>query len=235
MNTSRVICIYYVYPDINYSDLRADLDLGSRLPSPPCCPGDVFQIMSSCWEEDPYARPSFSQIIKRLYQTSILEDVVYNNKRRSQLNSGSEDMSSEEGATVYTHVLSNTSLYEKYREIQSTNSSYMKMNGQTMYISHNPGNENEQECENDSSKLQETDSLHQKDNHTTYCHYLTLKSQKSGSVSSIQDTDSGASTDHNQSAFTDTVISELTSNSHKENVKLGRLQSLNEVEEDNQC
>ena len=81
-----------------------------------------------------------------------------------------------------------------------------------------------------------TESLQKHDIHTSYCHYLTLKeSQKEGSAQSIHDTDSGASTDHKASVFTDTFISELTPNSHIDNLKIGRLQSLNEVEDDSQC
>ena len=222
-----------IFPDIRYSELTAELANGSRLPAPPCCPEDVFQIMSSCWEENPHSRPSFSQITKLLYQASVLENVVYSDKKPST--SGSDDIFSDEGDIVYTHVLSNTSMYDKYREIQSTNCSYMKMNVQRNYL--NPNNSEQQniEGEKDLGTEQETDSLQKYDNHAPYCQYLTLKSQKDETVESIHDSDSGASTDHNASIFTDTVVSELTNNSIRDYHKLGRLQSMNEVEEENQC
>ena len=189
--------------------------------------------MSSCWEVEPHSRPSFSQITKLLYQSSILEDVAHKNKRK--MSSGKED-SSLEGTTVYTHVLSSTSMYDKYREIQSSNSSYMKMDGQIFHLNNNENNEDTNEEEQDNPISQETESLQKPDIHTSYCHYLTLKKpQRAGSIQSVHDTDSGASTDHNASVFTETFFSEITSNSPCDNLKIGRLQSLNEVEESNQC
>ena len=232
-SSTKSLIFIIIFPDIRYSELTADLVNGSRLPAPPCCPEDVFQIMSSCWEENPHSRPSFSQITKLLYQASILENVVYNDKKQST--SGSDDIFGEEGEIVYTHVLSNTSMYDKYREIQSTNCSYMKMNVQRNYLNPNTSEQHNIEGEKELGTEQETDFLQKCDNHTPYCHYLTLKSEKYETMENIQDSDSGASTDHNGSIFSDTVLSELTNNSNRDNLKLGRLQSMNEVEEENQC
>ena len=222
-----------IFPDIRYSELTAELANGSRLPPPPCCPEDVFQIMSSCWEENPHFRPSFSQITKLLYQASVLENVVYSDKKPST--SGNDDIFCEEGDIVYTHVLSNTRMYDKYREIQSTNCSYMKMNVQRNYLDPNNSEQHNIEGDKDFGTEQETDFLQKQDNHAPYCHYLTVKSQKDETIESIHDSDSGTSTNHNASVFTDTVVSELTNNSNRDYQKLGRLQSMNEVEEENQC
>ena len=191
--------------------------------------------MSSCWQEDPHSRPTFSQICTLLYQTSVLENVVYNDKKRLNSNSGSENACSEDEPTVYTYVLSNPTMYEKYREIQNTNSAYMEMNAKNNYVHPTNCSRGNDEKEHEFETVRETDLLQKDDDPVPYCHYVTLKSQNSVSNPSIHDNDSGASTGHNLSVFDDTVISELTNNSQKDVVKLGRLQSLNEVEEENQC
>ncbi|XP_077559138.1 tyrosine-protein kinase Btk29A isoform X3 [Haemaphysalis longicornis] len=39
---------------------------GQRLPRPPACPSDVYQVMRSCWEKKPDARPSFRSVKTQL-------------------------------------------------------------------------------------------------------------------------------------------------------------------------
>ncbi|KAL1428829.1 hypothetical protein MTO96_002548 [Rhipicephalus appendiculatus] len=39
---------------------------GQRLARPPACPSDVYQVMRSCWEKKPDARPSFRSIKSQL-------------------------------------------------------------------------------------------------------------------------------------------------------------------------
>ncbi|XP_054929582.1 tyrosine-protein kinase Btk isoform X1 [Dermacentor andersoni] len=39
---------------------------GQRLARPPACPSDVYQVMRSCWEKKPDARPSFRSITSQL-------------------------------------------------------------------------------------------------------------------------------------------------------------------------
>ena len=120
-DTLRIV----IFSEITYSCLTAQLSDGSRLPAPFCCPNEVFEIMYSCWEENPHLRPSFSQITKLIYQSGILEDVKHKNEKK--MISDKEGLRNETEATSFTHMLDNTSMYEQENEIQNCKSSYVEM------------------------------------------------------------------------------------------------------------
>jgi len=41
---------------------------GQRLPQPKNCPDEVYTLMKECWSENPSSRPSFSEILSRLWK-----------------------------------------------------------------------------------------------------------------------------------------------------------------------
>ena len=189
---------------------------GARLPAPSFCPHDVAQIMNSCWQQDPHARPSFSQITKLLHQTHFIQDALQYRNRNGQYLTVGEN-------TGYTNVLNNSSMYAQYRTIQKTNLSYMKMEANSFNIEHN--NDETDVINND-----ESEALEKYDSHSDYCHYTVLRSPKR-SVSS-DESDSGAFSDNFRLSTTNTVETEVGNENNLERWQIGRLQSLNEVEED---
>lgn len=205
------------FSDITYSSLTEELINGARLPVPTYCPHDVAQIMNSCWQEDPHARPCFSQITKLLHQTTFIQDVLRNKNRNGQ------DLTIGESTTVYTNVLNNTSMYAQYRTIQQTNLSYMKMDGQSF---NNMDIQNDKD-ETDAIDNDESEPPQKSDTHSDYCHYTILRSPTEESES-----DSGAFSDHCTPSITNTADTEVGNESNLERWQMGRLQSLNEVEED---
>ncbi|KAG1973221.1 tyrosine-protein kinase receptor TYRO3 [Pimephales promelas] len=54
------------YPGVENSEIYEYLIKGERLKQPPDCPGDVYEIMHSCWSPVPKCRPSFQHLIDQL-------------------------------------------------------------------------------------------------------------------------------------------------------------------------
>ncbi|XP_072027469.1 hepatocyte growth factor receptor-like [Amphiura filiformis] len=54
------------YPSVDNCDLSSFLQRGRRLPQPPHCPDNVYDIMNSCWLPAPVDRPTFSQLVVQL-------------------------------------------------------------------------------------------------------------------------------------------------------------------------
>ena len=46
---------------------------GRRLEQPPICPLHIYQIMCSCWDVQPPARPSFRELYERLRRALQVE------------------------------------------------------------------------------------------------------------------------------------------------------------------
>ena len=44
------------------------LKKGERLPQPPGCLAEIYQLMRDCWEETPERRPEFTDCVARLVQ-----------------------------------------------------------------------------------------------------------------------------------------------------------------------
>ena len=200
--------------------MTEELNNGARLPVPTFCPHDVAQIMNSCWQQDPHARPSFSQITKLLHQTTFIQEALRCKNKNVQ------DLTIGENTTVCANVLNNSSMYTKYRTIQMTNLSYMKMEGQRF---------SSMEIENDKDESyaidnDESEALQKSDSHSDYCHYTILRSPKRSE--SIDESDSGAFSDHYTSSTKNTVDTEVGNDADLERWQIGRLRSLNEVEED---
>ncbi|XP_078355560.1 uncharacterized protein LOC144640230 [Oculina patagonica] len=64
------------YPTMTNAELCRALKNGYRMERPEMCCDEVYELMTECWEEDPTARPSFSQLIDRL-ETIMTMDVPY--------------------------------------------------------------------------------------------------------------------------------------------------------------
>jgi serine/threonine protein kinase len=52
------------YPGIQAQELFKKLEKGYRMESPPNCPNYLFEIMTSCWDEVPFNRPTFKDLVK---------------------------------------------------------------------------------------------------------------------------------------------------------------------------
>ncbi|KAL9985710.1 hypothetical protein ACROYT_G008146 [Oculina patagonica] len=64
------------YPTMSNAELCRELKDGYRMERPEMCCDEVYELMNECWEEDPTARPSFSQLIDRL-ETIMTMNVPY--------------------------------------------------------------------------------------------------------------------------------------------------------------
>eukprot|EP00118_Oscarella_pearsei_P019303 m.204214 g.204214 ORF g.204214 m.204214 type:complete len:887 (+) comp39643_c0_seq12:65-2725(+) len=63
----------FPYPTISAHQLPKHLLAGFRMERPTSCPEDVYQLMLSCWEENPDKRPSFSDMLNIIEKWSLLE------------------------------------------------------------------------------------------------------------------------------------------------------------------
>ncbi|XP_061173640.1 uncharacterized protein LOC133182811 [Saccostrea echinata] len=52
------------YPTIDMRDLLLELKNGYRMERPDNCSEEIYQIMRSCWREDPNSRPSFTELCR---------------------------------------------------------------------------------------------------------------------------------------------------------------------------
>ena len=59
------------YPGVDLSDVYHLLETGYRMEMPHQCAGDLFGLMTECWEWDPSRRPTFKEIKGRV--TEILD------------------------------------------------------------------------------------------------------------------------------------------------------------------
>jgi len=71
------------YPDMNNAEASQRVLEGYRLPRPNNCPPEIYNVMLSCWESDPAARPTFGDLWKTIsnilvargdIDTSLLDD-----------------------------------------------------------------------------------------------------------------------------------------------------------------
>ncbi|CAH3020655.1 unnamed protein product [Porites evermanni] len=54
------------YPTLTNSELYRLLDTGYRMERPDVCSDDVYELITDCWNEDPYTRPSFYRLIEKM-------------------------------------------------------------------------------------------------------------------------------------------------------------------------
>ncbi|XP_052899415.1 platelet-derived growth factor receptor beta-like [Anopheles moucheti] len=52
---------------IPHESLQGSLECETRLPQPEYASDEVYQIMRSCWKQDPVVRPSFAELCHKLY------------------------------------------------------------------------------------------------------------------------------------------------------------------------
>jgi len=78
------------YGQISPLDLSQALNMGSRLEECSLAPKNINILLSNCWQKDPYARPSFKNIVHTLsqYMSNIYKE-SYN--ARTRLDSGIAD------------------------------------------------------------------------------------------------------------------------------------------------
>ena len=71
------------YPGMRNSTVIEQVTAGFRLPSPESCPSEVYALMQECWDADPDARPSFSQIAAKFdgwistAQSTVVANVIF--------------------------------------------------------------------------------------------------------------------------------------------------------------
>ena len=54
------------YREMSDQDMCQNVKVGYRMPSPPICPTELFEVMQQCWEEEPDKRPSFTLLQENL-------------------------------------------------------------------------------------------------------------------------------------------------------------------------
>ena len=54
------------YPGMTNGETLQQITKGYRLPPPDNCPENIYDIMSSCWQKDPAARPRFKELYQRI-------------------------------------------------------------------------------------------------------------------------------------------------------------------------
>ena len=54
------------YREMSDKDVSQNVKAGYRMPSPPICPTELFEVMQQCWEEEPDKRPSFTLLQENL-------------------------------------------------------------------------------------------------------------------------------------------------------------------------
>ncbi|XP_038065908.1 nephrin-like [Patiria miniata] len=54
------------YPTMSFKTMISKLQEGYRMPRPEHCQDELYQMMLACWEEEPTARPSFTEIGQKL-------------------------------------------------------------------------------------------------------------------------------------------------------------------------
>ncbi|XP_073254686.1 tyrosine-protein kinase receptor Tie-1-like [Porites lutea] len=54
------------YPTLTNSELYRLLGTGYRMERPDMCSDDVYELITECWNEDPYIRPSFYRLIEKM-------------------------------------------------------------------------------------------------------------------------------------------------------------------------
>ncbi|CAG5136081.1 unnamed protein product, partial [Candidula unifasciata] len=64
------------YPNVALADLYYVLSNGYRMDRPSNCSQELYAIMRSCWEEEPYERPNFTQL-RVMIENLLLEDRNY--------------------------------------------------------------------------------------------------------------------------------------------------------------
>uniref|UniRef100_A0AAF5PSU9 Receptor protein-tyrosine kinase n=1 Tax=Wuchereria bancrofti TaxID=6293 RepID=A0AAF5PSU9_WUCBA len=62
------------YPGIQPDDILDHLDAGGRMDQPDNCPNNYYEVMRSCWAQEPSMRPDFGTIRQKL--ASQLEDIT---------------------------------------------------------------------------------------------------------------------------------------------------------------
>ena len=51
------------------------IQAGGRLPNPPLCPSEIYNMMENCWNFDPMKRPTFKQLKACLDDPKTVQDV----------------------------------------------------------------------------------------------------------------------------------------------------------------
>lgn len=64
----------YPYPEIHNADLLKFLQNGHRMQKPRNCGDEVYQIMLTCWKENPKERPTFTALKEQL--ETLLQDAA---------------------------------------------------------------------------------------------------------------------------------------------------------------
>ncbi|CAG9540504.1 unnamed protein product [Cercopithifilaria johnstoni] len=62
------------YPGIQPNDMLEHLDAGGRMEQPDNCPNEYYEVMRSCWAQEPSSRPDFGTIRQKL--AGQLEDIT---------------------------------------------------------------------------------------------------------------------------------------------------------------
>ncbi|XP_054277530.1 tyrosine-protein kinase Src42A isoform X2 [Macrosteles quadrilineatus] len=65
------------YPGMTNAEVLHQVEHGYRMPSPPGCPGTLYDIMLECWHKDPMKRPTFETLQWKLEDFFTMEGSEY--------------------------------------------------------------------------------------------------------------------------------------------------------------
>ena len=105
--------------DVDFMTLRFELESGIRLSQPSYCPPNIYNLMRSCWKENPNSRPSFAQLKHSLY--------VDTNFPKNSKTKGTD----EEGdgvVDIYKNILEDATMRMRYNAICQQNQGYASLN-----------------------------------------------------------------------------------------------------------
>ena len=99
--------------------LRLELESGIRLSQPSYCPPNIYNLMRSCWQENPNSRPSFAQLKQSLY----LDTNFPKNSKRTGMDEGGEGVED-----IYRNILEDATMRMRYNAICQQNQGYASLN-----------------------------------------------------------------------------------------------------------
>ncbi|KAJ1122705.1 hypothetical protein NDU88_001190 [Pleurodeles waltl] len=65
------------YPGLSNSEVLPEIERGYRMPQPKDCPYKVYNVMLSCWENEPQARPTFATLKANVEHLICYEETEY--------------------------------------------------------------------------------------------------------------------------------------------------------------
>ena len=99
--------------------LRLELGSGIRLSQPSYCPPNIYNLMRSCWQDNPNSRPSFAQLKQSLY----LDTNFPKNSKTTGMDEECDGV-----VDIYKNILEDATMRMRYNAICQQNQGYASLN-----------------------------------------------------------------------------------------------------------